>query len=279
MPTLQQRAQSLDAGVRIELFEIDLSEITGKTTRTPGPVQRHHNYPTGNIPWKGQVYTPFPIRIEGIEYKTGGTQPRPHVFVSNIGSVISALMREYNDCIGGRVYRRETLEEFLDGKPGADPTQEYPPDIYKIERKVREENAECEFELISGTDYNGVTVPRETINAHHCRHAYRSGDGCDYAGPPVNDADGNPITATVDRGAHNPATVYAAGNYVYVMVSGVRQYYASLANGNTSPLNNTSKWVRDWCPKTLTIGCKARFGANNPLPFGAFPGTSRLPRI
>jgi hypothetical protein len=71
---------------------------------------------------------------------------------------------------------------------------------------------------------------------------------------------------------------YRTGDFVYVLVGGVRQYYVSIANSNTAPLSDATKWTRDWCSKTLGA-CKVRFGATNPLPFGAFPGVTRLPHV
>jgi lambda family phage minor tail protein L len=270
--TIRQRAQSLEPGALIEHFEADFTTLGG-------PIFYFHNYPTeGNasIFFQGNEYIPYPIKCEGFEYKTTGTLPRPHLFLSNVGSTISALLREYADCINAKVTRRRTFEEFLDDQPGADPTQEFPPDVFYVDRKVTETNTEVEFELVSAADIEGVQLPRRQIISMLCMWVYRSPD-CSYAGAPVTDEKGVALAPLTDRGAHDDATTYALGDYTYTLIGGIRLYYVSLANGNNAPLTDKTKWTRDMCTKRLTSGCKAHFGANNPLPFGGFPGTARLP--
>lgn len=276
MATIRQRAQQLEAGERVELLEADLSFCT-----PAGSVYRFHNSTTqggASITWQSDVYIAYPLKIEGFEYKTEGVLPRPHLSLSNVGSTISALCRACGDCVGAQITRHVTFKEFLDGQPGADPTQEFPPDIFFVDRKVREMNTEVEFELVSAADVQGKQLPGRQIIANTCPWLYRSGEGCDYAGAPKQDDMGNNLTATTDRGAYNPVTVYANHDYTYVLVKGIRQYYVSLASSNTAPLTDATKWTRDWCAKTLSA-CKVRFGATAPLPFGGFPGTSKLPRI
>jgi lambda family phage minor tail protein L len=274
MPALiTQRAQSLEAGTRVELLEADLTSLGGT-------VYRFHNSTTqggASITWQGNVYTAYPLKIDGFEYKGQGTLPRPHLHLSNIGSTISALCRSYKDCVGAKVTRHVTFAEFLDGQAGADPTQEFLPDIFYVDRKVNEMNTEIEFELVSAVDLQGIQLPLRQIASNNCAWLYRS-PSCTYAGPPVQDEAGNALIAVTDRGAYNSATVYALRDYTYVLVNGIRQYYVSNANSNTAPLTDTTSWTRDWCRKTLTA-CKARFGATGILPFGAFPGVTALPRL
>lgn len=277
MATIRQRAQSIEPGVRVELFDAD---FTGKG----GSVLRWHPHTqggSGTLSWQSHVYAAYPVKAEGYEYKSGGVLPRPHLFLSNIDGTISALCRLYDDCLDVKITRHVTFMEFLDGQSGADPTQEYPPDIFFVERKVSESNTEVEFELVSAADFENVQLPRRQIIANTCPWVYR-GVECGYSGPPKSDEFGTPFSTLlpgvtlVDKGLYNAATIYQKGWYVYVMVNGIRQYYVSITNTNSSPLNVITKWVRDWCAKGLS-DCKVRFGANAALPYGGFPGTSKLP--
>lgn len=269
MATIEQRAISPAPGVRVELFEADLTPLGGTTFY-------FHNYTYGSLFFQGNEYEPYPIRIEGLEYKTNGTLPEPHVFLSNVGSQISALLRAYGDCLGAKITRRLTLFEYLDDQPGADPTQEWPPDIYFIEQRASETNSEVEFVLKSAADIQNKQLPGRQMTSLLCRWVFRGPD-CGYTGAPKTDEKGNAVTATTDRGAYNIATTYNLHDYVYVLLGGVRQYYASLVNANNFPLDNAAKWVRTQCSHRLTSGCKAHFGTTAPLPFGGFPGTARLP--
>lgn len=81
--------------------------------------------------------------------------------------------------------------------PTADPTQEFPREIWYIERKTAETNLGIEFELVTAMDLNGVMLPRRQIIANHCMFVaiggYR-GPYCGYTGPPVAKADDTPTT-------------------------------------------------------------------------------------
>ena len=152
---ITQRAQSLEPGVRVELLEADITMLGGS-------VLRFHNSTlqgTATITWQGHDYIAYPYEVDGFEYKSQGTLPRPHLKLSNIGSTISALLRAYRDCIGAKVTRHVTFAEFLDGQPGADPTQEFVPDIFFVNQKVSETNLAVEFELVSAVDVQGIQLP------------------------------------------------------------------------------------------------------------------------
>lgn len=273
-PTLLQRAQTLEPGTRIELFDADFRPFGGE-------IYFFHNYPVGGsgiITWKGNDYIPRPLKVEGWEYKADGPRPTPHLFISNIDGIISSLCRQFNDCHGVVVTRHVTYEEFLDGKPGADPTQEFDPDVFKIEQKMGETNEEVEFELKSPEDAEGAQIPRRQVIAPVCRWVFRGPD-CGYAGAPKTDSRGNLLAAVTDRGLYDSGTTYAVGDYAYVLIGGIRLYWVSLVNANNFSLNTAGKWVRSGCSHRLGTGCKPHFGAAAPLPFGGFPGTATLPNV
>lgn len=83
------------------------------------------------------------------------------------------------------------------GNPSADPTQEFPQEIWYIERKSSESNMAVQFELVSALELAGVQLPRRQIIANYCSFlsngGYR-GALCGYTGAPVATADGTPTT-------------------------------------------------------------------------------------
>jgi phage-related protein len=78
-----------------------------------------------------------------------------------------------------------TVQEAL-GNPTADPTKEFAPELWFIERKANETPEFVEFELSSALDFLGVKLPRRQIIANQCPWSYR-GPNCNYVGPPVAD--------------------------------------------------------------------------------------------
>jgi phage-related protein len=74
------------------------------------------------------------------------------------------------------------------GNPTADPNQEFPPEMWFIERKSAEAPEAVEFELASALDFLGKKLPGRQIIAGQCpaEFVYR-GENCGYAGPPVAD--------------------------------------------------------------------------------------------
>lgn len=265
-----REARKLEPGTLVEMYEIDLSSLGG-------PTLYYHPYSKldpATFTFQGKVFNPWPIDSDGWSTSTEGRLPRPTITVGNINSAVSAMLRLYNDFVGAKVTRRQTFWQYIDGQPQADPLREFTPQVFYVNQRTTESVEMVQFELASNFDTEGVKIPRRQMGPS-CPWMYR-GTECGFVGSPISDRDGNLLTATNDRGAHNPATTYAAADYVYVMVEGIRVYYVSLASNNTEPLTDDEKWTRDECPKGLR-DCKRRFGEDSPLPFGGFPGTRRIP--
>lgn len=187
--------QGLEPSATIELFELHLD----------GEVLRFHagtNQLMQPVVWQGQTYAPVPVQAEGFEASGRGQFPRPKLRVANIDGVISqALMGD--DLSGRKVVRRRTLARYLDavnftaGNPEADPTAEFVPDIFYIDRKSAETKAFVEFELASAMDVTGMKLPRRQIIQNSCAWRYR-GPECGYAGGACADAMDNPVSS-MDR--------------------------------------------------------------------------------
>lgn len=204
--TLTADIQGLEPGARVELFELDASAIGGT-------IQRFHGYmDAGSIFWQGLEYGPWTIEAEGFARVGTGQQPTPTLRVGNIGwdaegnplpGVITSLCIELDDLIGARVVRRRTLAQYLDGSPTADPTQEFPTEIWLIECKTQEDKESVEFELRSALDFDGQQLPARQINANLCPWlnigGYR-GPYCAYVGSAYFDTDDNPVSdPTLDK--------------------------------------------------------------------------------
>lgn len=172
--------QRLEVGEVIELYEVDATILGGET-------HRFHGYATeGTITWQGQEYSPWPLQATGFAISGSGRMPTPKLSLGNVGGFITALVVFFNDLVGATVIRRRTLGKYLDGRPEADPTQEFPPEIWFVEEKTGESSEQVVFTLSSALNFQGVQLPRRQIIANNCPWRYRGAD-CGYNGPPVAD--------------------------------------------------------------------------------------------
>lgn len=186
--------QGLEPGARVELFELDTTTISGSE------ILRFHGYQqAGSIWWQGNEYSPWPIRAEGFAKTSEGQQPTPTLSVGNVDGSISALCVLLDDMVGAKLTRHVTLGQYLDavnfegGNPSADPSQEFPPDVWFIEQKTSETNEVVAFEISSALDFHDVQLPRRQVIANLCSWQYK-GAYCGYTGTAMFDANDQPVT-------------------------------------------------------------------------------------
>lgn len=187
MSNIRKDIQSLSPGAVIELFMLDLTSLGG-------PISYFHagtNSLRGAVVWQGNSYTPWPIYAEGFDYNGRGQLPTPRLRVANIAGAITALALAYNDMIGAKLTRKRTFARYLDGQPTADPSAQFPDDMYFVERKVSESKMMLEYELSSAMDVEGVKIPGRQITATFCSWRYRSSE-CGYVGGAVAKIDDTP---------------------------------------------------------------------------------------
>ena len=203
---------------------------------------------TGNITWNSNDYVRLPVKAEGFEYTNGGTLPRPTLAVANLDGAVTALLLGVNlttpgnDLVGAKVKRIRTLKKFLDGESAADPYATFPVEEWYIDRKANESRDVVSFELASKFDLSNKKLPNRQVVANICQWEYRGTSGeCPY------DPDTGP-GKTVD-----------GVNYRFF-------------NVNDEP---QTVEANDVCGKRLS-SCKCRFGENNELPFGSFPGAGLI---
>ena len=180
----------------VEMFEWDDRVIGGTTLFRWHPGTTVADQP---IVWQGITYEPMPIEAEGFEMTGAGKLPRPTVRVSNIGGYMGAYLRGISDGIGAKLTRKRTLGKYLDavnfpdGNPYADPLTAFPDEIFFVTRKASENPIFLDIELAVPFDVEGIQIPRRQVIAGTCQWVYRSAE-CGYAGPPVEDIEGNPTT-------------------------------------------------------------------------------------
>jgi lambda family phage minor tail protein L len=196
--------QKLAPSAIIELFEIHLvTEIHGANT-----VFRFHAgtnaINNGNIVWAGNSYQAFPVEATGFEYNGNGQLPRPKLVISNVLRFVTSILLAVNetnpgnDLNGAKFIRIRTLSRYLDaanfsgGNANADPTAEFPREIYYLDRKVVETRAAVEWELAAAFDLVGVRAPKRQCIANLCQWVYRSAE-CSYTAATYFDANNNSV--------------------------------------------------------------------------------------
>ncbi len=182
----------------IELFELELdSTLHGSQTTMTYRFHAGSNLDlNGKVVWQGNEYLRYPVEASGFAFQKGQL-PRPQITISNALSLISAVMLEVNlitagnDLTGAKVTRIRTLAKFLDagnfasnglfvqenstdyialedsdlfaqetiGNPTA-ANNEFPREIYYIDRKVAENRDVVTFELASVSDLAGIRLPK-----------------------------------------------------------------------------------------------------------------------
>ncbi|OCG39711.1 phage minor tail protein L [Gilliamella sp. Bif1-4] len=174
----------------VDLYEVDLTKIVGNKT-----IFRFHNGLNElrrPITWQGNIYEPYPIKVDGFQKNGQGTSNRPKMTVSNAFGLITGLVKSFDDLLGAVVTRRQVLAEFLDavnfegGNNKADPTQEVVSQ-YLVERLTNLIPSEsATFELALPCESDGIFLPSRVIIAHTCCWQYRSSE-CSYTGGAIAD--------------------------------------------------------------------------------------------
>ena len=177
----------------VEMFDIDLEPITGD------PADKFYftnqiKPDNTKIQWQGNIYEPLPILSGGYEKSTTGQIAQPSLTVANIMGTFTQVIDSLDDLVGGKVTRRRTFGKYLDGELQADTTQEFPIDIYYIERKVSENALSITWQLSSILDLEGLQLPRRIITQNYCQWRHRSSE-CGDISLPVLDVNSNVVSS------------------------------------------------------------------------------------
>jgi len=231
--------QKINPSSIIELFELELFENLHGESFT----YRFHAGSTdvgaADIVWATNTYSKFPIQVEGFEYNAeSGTLPRPTITVSNLLGAISAILLDVNtttagnDLTGAKFTRIRTLVRYID-------------------------NANFDGDNPFGTPDTTAEFPKEVY--YVARKVSENRTAVVFELAAVFDLAG--VRAPKRHCSQNLCPwIYKGSECGY---SGTDYF-----NENDESVDDVAD---DVCGKKLS-SCEARFGANNALPFGAFPG-------
>jgi lambda family phage minor tail protein L len=231
---LEQHIQAPNLDERIELFDLDATALGADFYRFT-PMAFSNPDTSADVIWNGNTYSSVPMESSGWEVTGRGTVPLPHIKVANVNLAFSALAIAYGDLLGAVLTRRRTFRRYLDGQVDADPTVEFPLEIYKVNQKVNQNKVFIEWELSPSIDQEGRLLPGRPILQGACTHIYRRPDG--------------------------------AGGFIYTKATCPytgTNYFDGNGDATTAAL--------DVCSKRIGTGCKKRFTV---LPTRAFPGAAR----
>ncbi|UOA08321.1 phage minor tail protein L [Methylobacter sp. S3L5C] len=170
-------SHKLTPTAKIDLYSVDLNSI--------GVGEVHYFYAgtstmSAPVVYLGDTYTPWLVKVSGIDKRGGGSSPRPTIEVGNANRLITDLCATYQDMVGATVRRRRTLAKYLLAN-----TADFIDELYLIERRAEETNESVKFELASPMDFLNKQLPGVLALATGCNHRYRhtdSGSGCSWAG-------------------------------------------------------------------------------------------------
>ncbi len=250
----------------IDLFEV---KLTAKRNGV-ADVLRYHagkNGLTEDLKFGGKTYVAVPIEIDGFEFASNGSLPRPTMRIANVNNAITSLIlvlrADGGGPLGAKVSRIRTFAKFIDTinfdqnptfasesdvtdsfvtennnsitmqstADTADPDAKIVETWY-IDRIASENQQFVEFELAPKLDLTNLPLPRRTIE-EFCPWQYRGGRECPYP-----ETGGNCFTID-DK---------------------------LIETGTQAEKENL-----DVCGKRVS-SCQARFGKKDNLPFGGFHG-------
>ena len=238
MTTRDQVSIGMQPGPIVTLFDLDLTAVGD-------PTVLHFTYGgNGNsvqpVSFQGVTYVPVELTTEGWAVSGSGPFPQPTIRVSNVNSLFSGLVRQYQDLIGAQLTRKRLFASFLDGgvNGGQGNNALFAIDVYNLYQKTAHNKMYVEWKLASAVDQQGQTLPARMVIRDSCPFAYR---------------------------VYDPSI----GGFDYTNVDCP---YTGTACFDTA--GNTTAAATDACGKRLT-DCKKRFSTQGYLPFGGFPGAGQ----
>lgn len=242
--------QNLEPGNAVRLFEVDGSafgvddvlrfhacNIPHTEAEILAANGDESKLPAKSVWWQGKEYKAWPCKIDGMETSTTGSSAQPKLTVANLDGSITALCLAYDDMLQAKVSIHDTLAKYLDAKNF--PAGNATADATQEKLKV------FYIDSKSAETKNQVEF---TLSS------------------PI-DLQGLMIPT---RQLHSLCTWCIRGKYRTgdgCDYAGTR-YFDKFNN----PVDDPSL---DECSGTIT-GCKLRFGENEELSFGGFPGTSLI---
>jgi lambda family phage minor tail protein L len=246
--TTDLQSLEVDSGL-VELFELELSAETTLYFH-PGVDEN-----LSSIEFDGNTYVPLPLELTGIETTSDGASNRPAVTIANVTNIFkSALEGEnfsFEDLIGKRITRRQTLEKYL-----LNASFEFPKKIYILDRIAAENALSVTFELAAPFDVSGVRIPSRIVVGKYCSWVYQGMDrtpvkgGCRWRKTSVINYDGTDYSAYFDiddrplvqSGSVTPITYSAPHAIDDIVVYSGRYWRSEAADNSVVPSSTSIFW-------------------------------------
>jgi lambda family phage minor tail protein L len=235
--------QQADLGILLTFYELDLSMIAAGTTPTYW-VQATQESESGSfcvyqpIVWRSITWNPIDLQVDQWSTSSKGALPRPKITLANVLGLLTPSIQEYGDMVGGKIIRYRTFSKYLDGQPGADPTAQFPPDTWIVNKKIMQNKLMVQFELACWIDQQVLFLPARQVLRDYCLWRYRQWN-----------------TATGSFSYSNVQCPYTGAFY-----------YDEYGNGTTAPNDQCGRRKSD---------CQLRFPGSQALPSGAYFGVLR----
>lgn len=166
---IETRHQAFDVGNKVDLYELDLTELDGTILRFTAGTDS-----IGNAVLFGtNLYTPIPVVATGFEYNSNAQFPRPRLRLSNVKNAVTSLLQTFDDLVGVEFKRIRTYDRFLDGGSDPDVAATTPHEIWVVRRKLSHDNLFVSWELASAVDQQGKRLPGRNIHKDACTYTYR----------------------------------------------------------------------------------------------------------
>lgn len=239
MTSINPELQKIAPSAIIELFELQLVQaLHGSTSVYRFHAGANAKAGWGLVTWNGNTYDRYPIQVEGFEYTGNGQLPRPKLRISNALGLISAVLAEINDfnrgsdLTGAKLTRIRTCARYLDAVNFPDNINPY------------------------GTPDPTAETPREIYYID--RKTLENRDVVEFE-----------LAAAFDLAGVRAPKRQCIANICQWVYRGAECGYTGTNYFNEKD-QAVSSVSQDVCGKRLA-SCEARFGLNNPLPFGSFP--------
>lgn len=243
--------QKLEPGNKIRLVEIDGSDFgaghlffhANTIPHTPEEIDAaggdESKLPAKSVWFDGQEYSAWPFEITGMDSSSDGQTAEPSLKVANIDGVATALCLRFDDLAQAKVIVLDTFTHYLDAKNF--PAGNPTADPHQLKKQV--------WYIDSKTSEDDEVVE------------FRLSSPMDLQGLLIPTRQITAICCWANRNQ------YRSGDGC--SYNGPRMFDLK-GNAVTDP-------SQDKC-SGLMVDCKARFGADNPLDFGGFPGANLLRR-
>lgn len=223
--------QGLQGDAIIDLWTLDFQPVNPNAT----PADRYLRFCNWlvtdgvEVDYDSLTYFPIPYKATGFTVQTSGVPPSPSLQISNIGLAFTGFVNNWEDLVGAKLTRRRVLARHLDGGSDPDTSAHWPDETWFVQQKASENKLFVSFSLSTAFDLDGVTLPRRRALRHTCPFVYR-GEGCDYAGPPIADANDNLLNLSDDADVQALLTAKNAAAAAYKTMEAEQANYLTAKN-------------------------------------------------